>query len=304
MIGVGAGFVAWTLLDPDSSGGFEALGDAILAAGFGALVALVVTVIGLVAVGRRLFQPGHRVVPVLLALVAPPALLALAAAIAGVLPQDVAWILSALTPALLLVPSVVFTWWGSVGPTRTQLARAAGAVAVVVVLGSLLLYVVSDAREDQVADDLPLVLFDGSSAEAPFAGWTRDPFTATVIRPGSAFAPDGHEAYLKYGTPTGVVFVTMRTDVGECSPTPVGEYTCQVVGSLPAGELRSYRTDQTYPSYPDSPEFVVLVYDDGSGVSLNTEGTDIPAQDVLARLERVDREAFEDATGVGMDLRD
>jgi hypothetical protein len=304
VVGVLLGFVAYALLDPDSSEGFEALGDAILALAFALLVAVVLTVVGLVVLARHLFLPGHRAAPLLLALVAPPALVALLAAFAGVLPDDATVILSALSPVLLVVPSLVFMWWGSAAPTRSRLSRGAGAVAAVAVVGSLLLYVVSDAREDQVADDLPLVLFDGTTAEAPFTGWTRDRFTTTVIRPESAFAPAGHEAYLKYLTPTGVAFMTMRTEVGDCSPTPVRSYTCQVIGSVPAGELRSYRTNETYPSFPDSPEFVVLVYDDGSGVSVNTEGTDMPAQDVLARLERVDRDAFEDATGVGMDLRD
>jgi len=38
------------------------------------------------------------------------------------------------------------------------------------------------------------------------------------------------------------------------------------------------------------------VYADGSGVSVNVYGTTAPTQDVLGRLQRVDRKTFEAAT--------
>ena len=303
IVAIPVGFLAYAALDPGSEA-FEALGAALLAAGFALLIAVVLTVVGLVVAARRLFLPGHRVVPVLLSVVAPPALAALLAGVGGLLPDDATGVIAAISLALLLVPSVVFTWWGSTAATRARVVRVAGGVAAVIVVGSLLLYVVSDAREDRVVKDLPLVLFDGNSEQAPFPSWIRDNFTTTVIRGESAFAPEGHEVYHKYMTAKGVAFITMRTDVGECSPTTVREYTCQVIGSLPDGELRSYRSTAEYQSYPDAAEFVVLVYDDGSGVSVNTDGTDVSAQDVLAQLQRVDRETFQDATHAGMELRD
>jgi hypothetical protein len=162
------------------------------------------------------------------------------------------------------------------------------------VVGSLLLYVMQDAREDKAIEELPLVLFDGTSAESPFPNWKRDAFSRTVVQSESAFAPDGHEAYLKYFSAPGVVFITMRTDVGECSPTLLRGYTCQVVGTLPAGELRHYLSPEQFPTY--NREFFVLVYADGSGVSVNVDGLQLPAQNVLARLQRVDRKTFEGAT--------
>ena len=216
--------------------------------------------------------PGHRLAPVVLARIGPFA-------------------------PLVIGGGFAFLWCGSAAPSQRTLLRAGGVLAAVIVVGSLVLYAMKDAREDKAIEELPLVLFDGTSAESPYPNWKRDAFTRTAVRSESAFAPEGHEAYLKYFTAPGVAFITMRTDAGECSPTLLRGYTCQVVGSLPTGELRSYRSPEQYASYPESRDFLVLAYPDGSGVSVNVDGLQQPAQDVLARLQRVDRKTFEAATG-------
>ena len=268
----------------------------ILGAIVGVIVGLAVVVVGLIVLARRLFLPGHRVAPVVLALVGPfvPLILggALAALFSGYLPGVLG---VPLTLAALAAPSLAFLWCGSAAPSQRTLLRGGAVVAAVIVVGSLLLYVMQDAREDKAIEELPLVLFDGTTAEPPYPNWKRDAFTTTAVRSENEFAPEGHEAYLKYFSAPGVVFITMRTDVGECSPTELRGYTCQVVGTLPAGKLRTYRTQEQFPI--SSREFLVLVYPDGSGVSVNVDGLQQPAQDVLARLQRVDRKTFEAATG-------
>ncbi len=284
----------------DGGEGFESLGWAILGATVAIIVGLTVTVVGLIVLARRLFLPGHRVAPVVLALVGPfvPLVLggALSALFGGYLPAVLA---VPFTLVALAAPSLAFLWCGSAAPSQRTLLRGGAVLAAVIVVGSLVLYVMKDAREDKAIEELPLVLFDGTTAtaEAPYPNWRRDAFSRTAVRSESAFAPEGHEAYLKYFSAPGVVFLTMRTDVGECSPTLVRGYTCQVVGSLPAGELRSYRSPEQYATYPVSKEFLVLVYADRSGVSVNVDGLQQPAQDVLARLQRVDRKTFETAAG-------
>lgn len=293
-----SGFGTYALISQGREGeGFESLGWAIVGAGVAVVVGLVVTIVGLVVVARRLFLPGHRAVPVVLAVAGPVVLFVLAGGLTVLFPGGSAPLFAGILPLIALAtPSLAFLWSGSTAPTRGTLLRVSGGVAAVVVVGSLVLYVVADAREDKVAAELPLVLFDGTTTDSPYPDWRRDAFGTTVVRSETAFVPEGHEAYLKYFTGTGVAFLTMRSDVGECSPTPVRDYTCQVVGALPAGILRSYRTQVGYHVYPDSAEFLVLVYPDGSGVSVNVDGSSIPAQDILARLQRVDREKFEAAT--------
>ncbi len=300
-----AGVATYALLSAGRDAeGFESLGWAFLGALVGLVLGTTVTIAGLIVLARRLFAPGNRVAPVVLALVGPFAPLALAALIAGILPSEPPpALISLLALTALLAPSLAFLWCGSGPSTRGLLLRGAGVLTAVAVVGSSVLYVVSDAREDEVVADLPLVLFDGTSADATFLGWKRDAFSTTVVREETAFSPEGHEAYLKYFAPGGVAFVTMRTDVGDCSPTLVRGYTCQVVGTLPAGELRSYRSTAAYATYPDSEEFLVLAYADGSGVSMNVDGADVLAQEVLSRLRRVDRRRFEDATDSELALR-
>ncbi|MEP6665068.1 MAG: hypothetical protein ABJA81_01355 [Nocardioidaceae bacterium] len=281
----------------DGGEGFEALGWALLGAIVAVIVGLTVTVVGLIVLARRLFLPGHRVAPVVLALVGPFVPLALGGALTALFSGNLPVVLGVpLTLAALAAPSIAFLWCGSAAPSQRTLLRGGAVLAAVIAVGSLVLYVMKDAREDKAIEDLPLVLFDGTTAEAPYPNWKRDAFTRTAVRSESAFAPDGHEAYLKYFSAPGVVFITMRTEVGECSPTLLRGYTCQVVGSLPAGELRSYRSPEQHATYPESREFLVLVYADGSGVSVNVDGLQQPAQDVLARLQRVDRKTFDNAT--------
>ena len=285
----------------DGGEGFESLGWAILGTIVAVVVGLTVTIVGLIVLARRLFLPGHRVAPVVLALIGPFVPLVLGGGLAALFSGNLPVVLGVpLTLAALAAPSLAFLWCGSAAPSQRTLLLGGAVLAAVIVVGSLLLYVMKDAREDKAIEDIPLVLFDGNTAESPY-GWTRDAFSTTAVRSETAFAPDGHEAYLKYFTNPGVAFITMRTDVGECSPTLLRGYTCQVVGSLPAGELRTYRTPEQFPTY--SREFLVLVYPDGSGVSVNVDGLQQPAQDVLARLQRVDRERFEAVTHAELSFR-
>jgi hypothetical protein len=294
----GAGTYFLLSAGKDGGEGFEALGWALLGAIVAVVVGLTVTVIGLIVLARRLFLPGHRVAPVVLALVGPFVPLVLGGALAALFSGSLPGVLGApLTLAALAAPSLAFLWCGSAAPSQRTLLRGGALLAAVIVVGSLVLYVMKDAREDKAFKDLPLVLFDGTTADSPYPSWKRDAFTRTAVRSECAFAPDGHEAYLKYFSAPGVVFITMRSDVGECSPTLVRGYTCQVVGTLPAGVLRSYRSPAQYASYPESREFLVLVYSDASGVSVNVDATQQPAQDVVARLQRVDRKTFEAAAG-------
>lgn len=298
-----AGFATYALASAGKeSEGFEALGWALLGAIVGLVIGVGVTIAGLIVSAQRLFLPGHRGAPVALALLGPAIAFALAMAVATYLPGAAPPVLFLLSLAGLAAPSLAFLWCGTTAPTQAVLLRGGGVLAALVVVAFLIGYVVSDAREDAVVADLPLVLFDGTTAETPY-GWRRDAFTTTAVRSETAFAPEGHEAYLKYFAPGGVAFLTMRTEVGECSPRPVRNYTCRVLGALSAGELRSYVTTGSYASHPDSAEFLVLVYPDGSGVSMNVDPVQTSGQDVLSRLQRVDRERFEAATGAGFDLQ-
>lgn len=286
----------------DGGKGFEALGWALLGAIVAAIVGLTITVVGLTVVARHLFLPGHRVAPVVLALIGPFVPLVLGGALPAIFSGYLPGVLGVpLTLAALAAPSLAFLWCGSAAPSQRTLLLGGAVLAAVIAVGSLVLYVVIDAREDKAIEGLPLVLFDGTTAESPYA-WKRDAFSTTVVRSKTAFAPGGHEAYLKYFSAPGVVFITMRSDAGECSPTMLRGYTCQVVGTLPAGILRSYHSPEKYSSYPINKEFLVLVYPDGSGVSVNVDGLQQPAQDVLARLQRVDRKTFERATGAKLSM--
>lgn len=298
------GFASYALISRGREGeGFESLGWAILAVAAAVIVGVTVIVVGLIVVARRLFLPGHRVVPVVLALAGPVVPFLLAGGLTVLSPRGNAPVFAGILPLIALAaPSLAFLWCGGAAPTRGTLLRVVGGVAAVVVVGSLVLYAVANAREDKAVADLPLVLFDGTMVDTPYPDWRHDHFDTTVVRSAKAFAPGGHEAYLKYFTRTGVAFLTMRTDVGECSPTPVRGYTCQVVGALHAGALRSYRTQDPYANYPDSTEFLVLVYPDGSGVSINVDASSVPAQEVLARLQRVDRKTFEAVTRSDLSL--
>jgi hypothetical protein len=280
----------------DGGEGFEALGWALLGAIVAVIVGLTVTVVGLIVLARRLFLPGHRVAPVVLALIGPFVPLVLGGALATVFAGNLPVVLGfPLTLAALAAPSLAFLWCGSAAPSQRTLLRGGAVLAAVIVVGSLVLYVMQDAREDKAIEELPLVLFDGTTAESPFPSWKRDAFSTNAVHSETAFAPDGHEAYLKYFTAPGVAFITMRSDVGECSPTLLRGYTCRIVGSLPAGTLRSYHSSEQFPTY--SRDLLVLVYPDGSGVSVNVDGLQQPAPDVLARLQRVDRKTFEAAAG-------
>jgi len=167
-------------------------------------------------------------------------------------------------------------------------------LAAVGVVASLVLYAGWQAREGAVVADLPLVLFDGATADPPIPGWQHPPSATIDVRSKGAFAPEGHEAYLTYFAPAGIIYIAMRTHIGDCSPDVVRRYTCEVVGSLPDGELRSYALVGEGTSFPpDSSEFIVVVYADGSGVSVSLDDVERDVgEEALAQLRRVDREQF------------
>ena len=159
------------------------------------------------------------------------------------------------------------------------------------------------------AAETPLVLFGGTTADPGFPGWRRDQFATLRLRPSHSFTDRGHEGYLKYFTPSGVTFVTMHTDAGDCAATAPA-YTCSTAGELPDGELRSYVRTASYGTYPQADGYLALVYPDGSAVSVDVEPGpyDDPAESlaqarsVLASLERVDRDRFEDQAGTSLSL--
>ena len=155
-----------------------------------------------------------------------------------------------------------------------------------------------------VADRLPLVLFAGNTADAPFEGWRRDEFgTLTITHDTGSIAQQGQRAYLKYFAPDGVVFITMHTDIGACRDTAM--YTCRTTGAMQGNEIRRYERISEYGSYPRSDAFDVLVYPDGSAVSVNDDASrnwppstrNVSTTQVLQSLVRVDRGQFERATG-------
>ncbi|MGZ4637456.1 MAG: hypothetical protein ACXV2J_00185, partial [Actinomycetes bacterium] len=165
--------------------------------------------------------------------------------------------------------------------------------------------------QSRTIDRLPLVLFDGRTADAAYPGWHRDPFGHTAVRAANSFAT-GYEAYLKYVTSTGVTFVTMDSDLGPCRSQATRGYLCAPAGELPTGQLRTYTRVAPYGSYPHEAQFLVLAYPDGSGVSVNVG---LPpsrpggpaaigaARQVLADLVRVDRATFEERTASTLTLQ-
>ena len=293
----------------DATGEEQGLGEifyVVIAIFVSAGVALAVTIGGLTVLARRLFLPGHRVAPVVLASIGPLlalAIFAVATFSASDFPSNVLFAVLAL--AALLSPSVAFLWCGSNGARRRVLLRGAAVLAVVGVVASLVLYAGWQAREGAVVADLPLGLFEGATADSPIPGWQHEPSETIDVRSKGGFAPEGHEAHLTYFAPTGIVYITMRTHIGDCSPDVVRRYTCEVVGNLPEGELRSYALVGDGVSFPpDSSEFLVVVYADGSGVSVSLDDIERDlGRDALAQLRRVDREQFEDATGSELALR-
>ena len=297
-----------------ASGGddWAALGAFVLGAVVGLAAAAVAWVLALVVAARRLFPPGRRGQPVLLTLAGSAATAVYGAVLLGLhQPAPAAW--TALVPVLGLGAAAcgpaAFLWSGA-GHRHRQVA-AAGVLVLAVAAGAVvaLSAAVGRAGTDRVAAETPLVLFGGTTADPGFPGWRRDRFATLGLRPSHSFTDRGHEGYLKYFTPGGVTFVTMHTDAGDCAAAGPA-YTCSTAGELPDGELRSYVRTASYGTYPQADRYLALVYPDGSAVSVDVEPGpyDDPAESlaqarsVLASLERVDRDRFEDQAGTSLSL--
>ncbi len=307
--GTGVGLLALAAASPDDD--WASLGAFLVGAVAGLGVGVAAYVAALVLAARRLLPAGRRAAPVLLTLLGEAAVAGYGAALMAVLrPTSAGW-----TSLLLLLAvtaggcgPAAFLWVGTSGrPRRAALVVVAGSAltAGLVVTGSDIL---AQVRTDRVADELPLALFDGTTADPAYPGWRRDVFTSLQVRPAHTFTERGHEGYLKYVAPGGVVFVTMHTDAGDCD-TPAPDYTCSALGRTPAGQLRSYARTSPYGSYPRADRFVAVVYPDGSGVSVNLttgsgrgDSSADQAATVLGALRRVDRDRFEDRTGSRLDV--
>jgi hypothetical protein len=260
-------------------------------------------VVGLVLAARRAFPPGHRALPVTLALGLPVGFAALVLGAGGVADAlgahlaPGAGVVAGM--AALAAGPLAFGRAGTAPGRRRLLAALAATVALVVAVAGVGIGV-ERARTDRLAARLPLVLFEGDTADAPFSGWRRDVFSSVRVSENSrTFTEDGHSAYLKYSTPGGAVFVTMHTDVGACADTVT--YACRVDGTVGGGEQRTYTRVARYGGYPRSARFAVLVHGDGTAVSVSdpepVRSFHTSSDVVLRSLVRVDRETFERATG-------
>ena len=266
-------------------------------------------VVGLVLAARRAFPPGHRVLPTALAFGIPVGLVALVLGLGGVAELLHADLMPAVGVvagvALLAAAPLAFAWAGTPKGRRRLLLAGAATVALVVAVAGVGIGV-ERARTARTVAQLPLVLFEGRTADPPFAGWRRDAFTSMwVTENRRTFTFHGYSAYLKYMAPGGVVFVTMYTEVGPCVDTTT--YACRVEGTVNGSELRTYTLSSRYGSYPRSSQFAVLAYADGSAVSVNAPeparaSFTSPAV-VLRSLVRVDRETFERQTGSALRFR-
>lgn len=303
---VGGVVGALALAGAGDSNGWEALG-AFLFGLLAACVAFVVAyVVGLVFAARRAFAPGSRSFPVFLALGIPVVISVLASSVGGV-----AGMLGAdLTPlaglpaivAVLAAGPLAFAW-GDTNAGRRRLAIAVAAMAVLVVAIAGVGIGVDRVRANRVVAQLPLVLFEGQTAEAPFQGWRRDECSSLWVSENRrGFTSQGQSAYLKYLTPGGVVFVTMHSEVGPCEDTVT--YTCRPESTASGAERRSYTHLTTYGSFPRSRQFSMHVFPDGGAVSVNgTAQTLTTPDEVLEQLVRVDRETFERETGAPIQVR-
>jgi hypothetical protein len=310
VVGLAVGYV--TLAAASDSDGWAELGAFV----FGAIVGLVAFAAaycaGLVLAGRRAFPPGRRTVPVTLALGLPVAFALLVMILNGV----VASLDTELTPAtgivaglaVLAAGPLAFAWSDTAAGLRRLLVTA-GVMGVVVVIVAAAGIGADRVRTNRVVAQLPLVLFDGQTAQAPFQGWRHSEGRALWVTEGiGTFTDRGHSAYLTYLTPTGVAYVTMHTEVGPCRATE--EYSCRVVGSLKGNEERVYTREPSYTRYLRSPQYLVVVHADGSAVSvsgLESRRAGVTAvtspEQVLERLERVDRRTFERETGLTLRMR-
>ena len=147
---------------------WAAVGALVAGAAVGALVAVGVYVAALVAAARRLFPPGRRARPVLHTLTGQTAVAAYGAALLAVLrPSSMGWtvLVVLLTAGAAACAPAAFVWSGTSGrPRRIAIA----AVLVPTLLGGGVVAgtnTAAEVRTGRVAADLPLVLFDGSTAD-------------------------------------------------------------------------------------------------------------------------------------------
>jgi hypothetical protein len=307
VVGVCVGAGTYILCSTGNDDGWAELGAFLLGIALG-ITAFAASHLGGLAVGaRRAFPHGHRMLPVVLSLAIPALLLAAAVALAGLADSEGtdfprAMGIVAFIGAVAAAPAS-FAWAGG-ARSRRRLAVGAGALIALMVVSTAAEIGLTRHRLAQVADRMPFVLFAGGSAEAPFDGWRRDAFrTITISDDVGSIAPHGNDAVLKYFASANVVFVTMHTDIGPCQDTPL--YTCRTSGTLQGNEIRRYERIAPYGAYPHSDAFDVLVYPDGSAVSVNDDESrnwprtprDFTTTQVLQSLVRVDWAQFELATG-------
>lgn len=289
------------------------LGAFLLGLVLGVLAFAVSYLLGLVLAARASLPRGQRVLPVALSVAIPAVVVAAASALSALagdagtsFPESIGIV--ALLGALVAAP-FAFAWSAT---RRGRRRLAIGTAALLVLMTAATGVQVAHARHQVAvaATRVPFVLFAGGTADAPYDGWRRDTFTSTTIRDDvGSIARGGLRAELKYLTDSGVVYVTMHSDIGACLDTD--RYTCRVTGTLYGAELRHYERTTPYGSYPQADTFEVLVQPDGSAVSVSGEDPASRAPGwpavlgarVLASLVRVDRQQFERATGTRLRLR-
>jgi hypothetical protein len=308
LIGAGVGIVVTALGTAGSDDDrFGELGAFLLGLALG-VVAFAATYLGGLAVAaRRAFPRGRRILPWVLSLAIPAVVFAAALALECVadlegtdFPRAIGFV--AFVGAFVAAPAAFA--WSSTSRGRRLLAVGAAALVALMAVSTAAEIGVTRRQLAEVADRMPLVLFAGRSADAPFDGWRRDTFrTITIGDDDESIAPHGKSAHLKYFASTNVVFVTMHTDIGPCQDTPL--YACRTTGTLQGNEIRRYERLAPYGAYPRSDAFDVLVYPDGSAVSVSDDESpnlprmprDFTTAQVLQSLVRVDRQQFERATG-------
>ena len=307
ILGVAVGIVVTALGTAGTDdNGFGELGAFLLGAALGVLAFAVTYLVGLAVSARLAFPPGRRALPFALSL-AIPALIAAATLTLGAVADSAGTDLPQAVGVMAFIGGVVaapasFAWAG-VKYGRRYLALSAAALAALMVVTTAADIGFTHRQIAKAADRLPLVLFAGASADAPFDGWRRDRFgTVTITDDTRSIAERGQRIYLKYFTPDGVAFLTMHTNIGACQDTTL--YTCHTSGTLHGNEIRHYERTSKYGSYPQAGAFDVLVYPDGTAVSVNDEsyrayGTraGTTTTQILTSLVRVDRHQFERSTG-------
>ena len=304
-----AGLLTFHASPRDGTDGWAELGAFLLALAVGAFVLVAAYVVGIVLAARHVFPAGRRAAPATSAVVLPVALLGFTAVVAQVTPVPI-WppVYVVAGAAALAAGPAAFAWSGS-RDGQLRLGAAVLAVVALVATGALSSTAAASADTDRAAKALPLTLFDGRSTDTPFDGWRRDPLSVNRIEAGSTPFEGGRQTYLKYFTSEGVVFITMHSRAGACADS--AEYRCSVVGELEDGQLRRYTRTSGYGYFPRGAVIDALVHADGTAVSVQGPDTSAPdpaaagesARTVLEALRRVDRAAYEAATGAPLRAR-